>query len=74
MVLLEKISRIVCASHQYIEKYGSQHPHDLQNHNILLYQMRDKLYNQWEFKDAENVLHKVLKGNRIANDSELVQM
>ena len=47
---LAKLDRVLCASPSYLATFGMpQHPNDLQQHNCLLYQLNNRLYDLWEF-------------------------
>lgn len=70
---LGKNQRIVCASPQYVERYGKpQTPSDLAKHNCLLIRFGPHLDNQWHFRINGKDVHMPVTGNRIANDGGMV--
>jgi DNA-binding transcriptional LysR family regulator len=65
--------RVVCASPEYINRYGKPRvPSDLENHNCLLMRFGAQLDNVWHFHEDDKGLQVLVKGNRIANDGRLV--
>ena len=66
--------RIVCASPEYIEQYGSpQTPAQLINHNCLVMRFGMNLDNNWQFWHKGKREQVSVNGNRIANDGRLVR-
>ncbi|MGR5066695.1 LysR family transcriptional regulator [Photobacterium sp. DNB22_13_2] len=66
--------RVLCASPDYLSKYGyPDSPDELAAHNCLCFALGESLYNRWRFFNhgQEQVL--VVKGNRYANDGEAVR-
>ncbi|MGR5144792.1 LysR family transcriptional regulator [Photobacterium sp. DNB23_23_1] len=66
--------RILCASPDYLSKYGyPDSPNELVKHNCLCFALGESLYNRWRFfhQGQEQIL--VVKGNRYANDGEAVR-
>ncbi|GAA3936401.1 LysR family transcriptional regulator [Litoribacillus peritrichatus] len=75
---LAKVERIICASPQYVKTYGAPNePDELKNHNCLIYQLSNRLYDHWEFSSNKNQAlgqYKVrVTSNRTSNDSDLVR-
>ncbi|MGR5252981.1 LysR family transcriptional regulator [Vibrio astriarenae] len=68
------VPRLLCASHEYLEKNGTPSTLDeLKQHNGLFYQLQDIVQDEWRF-DHHGESHKVkLKGNRASNDGDLVR-
>lgn len=68
------VPRVLCASHGYLDKYGTpKHPHDLQSHNGLFYQLYDITHDVWEFSHREEKYKIRMNGNRASNDGDLVR-
>lgn len=67
------VPRLICASPAYLaQSTPIREPADLVQHNGLLYQVRDIVYDRWEvMKDGTRYPVK-LTSNRIANDAEIV--
>lgn len=56
--------RIICASPQYLERYGTpQVPDDLAHHNCLSLNARKTTLNQWQFKDLSGQREIRVHGN-----------
>lgn len=70
---LGRYQRVVCASPDYIRKFGTPStPQDLSKHNCLLMRFGTDLDNHWHFK-VNNEDHQIIvTGNRTANDGRLV--
>ncbi|WP_119968606.1 LysR family transcriptional regulator [Shewanella japonica] len=68
------IPRVVCAAPEYLKKQGKpQHPHELKNHNALLYQLREVVQDEWTFTQQQDTIKTKLVGNRSSNDGDLVR-
>ena len=66
--------RVLCASPKYIQKYGNlSHPDDLNNHNCLLFMLEDRVFDSWVFNSDNEKITINVKGDRIANDSDIVR-
>lgn len=66
--------RTLCASPTYIEKHGEpNHPDELNNHNCLLFQIGDSVFNTWEFSQDKKVFSIRVNGDRVANDADVVR-
>jgi len=65
---------VLCATPEYLQKYGTpEHPHDLNKHNGLFYQMHDIVYDVWQFHQQQESFKVKMSSNRIANDAEVVR-
>ena len=68
------VPRVLCASPDYLNRYGTpQHPNDLTEHNGLLYQLHDVLYDVWDFEHKGSRLRVKMKSDRSSNDADLVR-
>ncbi len=68
------VPRITCAAPDYLNKHGiPQHPNNLINHNGLLYQLGDIIYDVWEFCHLQENIKVKMQSNRASNDAELVR-
>lgn len=68
------VPRILCASQEYLDKYGTpKHPHDLPSHNSLLYQLNDVVFDVWRFRQGNNEFKIKMYSNRAANDGDIVR-
>lgn len=68
------VPRLICATNEYLEKFGlPKHPNDLTNHNGLLYQLHDIIYDVWDFSYQGESIKVKMKSNRASNDAELVR-
>lgn len=66
--------RLVCAAPCYLEKHGiPKHPDDLQFHNCLLMRFGIEVDREWRFMVDGQETTKLVQGNRIANEGELVR-
>lgn len=65
---------VLCAAPNYLEQYGTpKHPDDLVNHNGLFYQLYDIIHDTWTFTRNGASYKAKMKGNRAANDGDLVR-
>lgn len=76
---LATIDIVLCASPSYLASFGTpEAPGDLPQHNCLLYQNNNRIYDVWEFTASEqagNEKHKIrVSGNRCANDADVVRL
>ncbi|WP_108649906.1 LysR family transcriptional regulator [Dongshaea marina] len=70
---ISSIERVVCASPEYIARYGApEYPEELEAHNALLYQLGSRTHDQWKFRDNEGHYKIKVVGNRVSNDGEVV--
>ena len=68
------VPSLLVASPSYISSHGAPEKfEDLQTHNGLFYQLHDKVYNEWEFFHKGTPLKIKMRGNRTANDGEIVK-
>lgn len=68
------VPRVLCASPGYLDTHGiPDHPHELPAHNGLLYQLHDVIHDVWKFKSDGTEYKVKMKGNRAANDGDLVR-
>lgn len=68
------VPRLLVASPDYIKRFGSpQSVDDLRACNGLFYQLHDKVYSEWELFYQNTSVKVKMKGNRIANDGDLVR-
>ena len=68
------VPSLLVASPSYISSHGAPEKfEDLQAHNGLFYQLHDKVYNEWEFFHKGTPLKIKMRGNRTANDGEIVK-
>lgn len=71
--LIAKIDRVVCASPAYLAEYGEPiHPHELSQHNCLLYRFGERVYDTWPFADNIGKYDVKVAGNRLSNDADVV--
>lgn len=66
--------RLVCASPDYLARHGApQHPEDLAGHNCLLMRFGETIDQEWPFMIDGKRRTFFVRGNRLANDGELVR-
>lgn len=66
--------RLVCASPDYLERYGApDHPEDLAKHNCLLMRFGENIDQEWPFVIEGKRRLIFVRGNRQANDGGLVR-
>ena len=71
---LGRSRRIVCASPEYLRKFGTpKHPDDLASHNCILMRLGNAIDNVWKFSIDGREHRTRVQGNRIANDGDLVR-
>ncbi|WP_028771388.1 LysR family transcriptional regulator [Shewanella waksmanii] len=71
---IANVPRVLCATPQYLTDYGTpHHPDELLNHNGLLYQLYDVLYNEWQFTQGEQKFLIKMPADRASNDGDLVR-
>lgn len=65
--------RVLCASPDYLVRNGTPvTPADLSNHNCLRYRLSDEYYEQWRFEKDGQTLSVAVRGNRLADDGEVI--
>lgn len=68
------VPALLCAAPAYLQQHGTpQHPHELPAHNGLFYQLHDLIYDDWVFTNQQTSYRIRMKGNRAANDGDLVR-
>ena len=68
------VPKVLCASKAYLAEHGTpSKPHDLLEHNALIYQLHDVLHDQWQFDHGEKSVKVKVKGNRASDDGDLVR-
>ena len=66
--------RILCASPDYIQRFGKpQSPRDLTQHNCLCFLLGDEVHARWRFWKVGQEDSVKVKGNRVADDGEAVR-
>lgn len=76
---LATIDVLLCASPGYLATFGTpEEPRDLLQHNCLLYQINNRIYDLWEFASSEQGGKENYKirvtGNRCSNDADVVRL
>ncbi len=67
--------RLVCASPVYLHENGvPQHPDDLAHHNCIVMRFGTQTFQDWSFEVEGKRKTCRVKGNRIANDGDLLLM
>lgn len=63
--------RIICASPQYLDRYGiPETPNDLAHHNCLSLNAQKTTLNQWRFRDASGLREMRVRGNFAVNSGQ----
>lgn len=75
---LAAFERILCASPRYLSSFGvPSHPEDLKQHNCLIYQLKNRLFDIWSFESkviGKNDSFKIkVSSNRSCNDGDVVR-
>lgn len=67
-------SRVLCASPEYVQAFGSpKSPVELEEHNCLCFILGEEVHGRWRFwQNGQEVSVKV-RGNRVADDGEAVR-
>ncbi len=77
---LADIDRVVCASPDYLAKFGTpQEPNDLLNHHCLLFHLNSRVDDLWEFfsigqSTSKESIKVRVPSNRTSNDSDAVRL
>ena len=67
------IDRVICASPDYLEKFGTpESPYDLKHHNCLRYRLDNRVYDEWELNDLKGSYKVKVQSNRLCNDADIV--
>ncbi|OMH30308.1 LysR family transcriptional regulator [Motiliproteus sp. MSK22-1] len=68
------VDRVICASPDYLEKFGKPtHPNDLKHHNCLRYRLDNQVYDEWELNNSDGTYKVKVKSNRLCNDADIVR-
>lgn len=71
---IASVNRITCASPAYLAAFGEpQHPQDLKEHVCLLYRANGRLFNQWEYRQADKRYKVKVSSNRACDDTDIVR-
>ena len=75
---LAAFERILCASPKYLSSFGvPSHPEDLKQHNCLIYQLKNRIFDIWSFESKETGKKENFKikvnSNRSCNDGDVVR-
>jgi len=72
--LLESNRRVLCASPDYLARYGTPaSPHDLTTHNCLCFMLDETVNDRWRFRKGDEEIEVTVRGDRVADDSEIVR-
>lgn len=64
--------RLLAASPDYIARRGApRHPHDLKDHDLILYSLADN-WNEFHFRKADEAVKVDVDGGIVANDGQLI--
>lgn len=68
------VPALLCATREYLAAHGTPaHPQQLASHNGLFYQLHDTTYDVWKFTRQGRDYKIKMRGNRAANDGDLVR-
>lgn len=68
------VDRMAFASPDYLAQFGEpKHPEDLRNHNCLLYQLGNRVYDTWVFSKGGERFKVQVQGNRETNDADIAR-
>ncbi len=66
--------RVLVASPRYIERHGAvRHPEELAEHNCLCYVLGEQVHQRWRFWSEGQALDVEVRGDRQADDGEVVR-
>lgn len=72
--LLEDNRRVLCASPAYLARHGvPASPHDLTGHNCLCFMLDETVNDRWRFRKGPEEIEVTVRGDRLADDSEVVK-
>lgn len=67
-------ARIVCAAPDYLARCGTPaKPDDLASHNCILMRFGAQIDQSWPFRQSGKIIRLTVRGDRIANDGDLVR-
>jgi DNA-binding transcriptional LysR family regulator len=66
--------RVLVAAPDYLARHGTpQTPADLQQHNCLLFYLKQGLFNQWRFEDGKRSIEIKVQGDRMSDDAAVAR-
>ncbi|PWB29567.1 LysR family transcriptional regulator [Pseudomonas sp. SDI] len=66
--------RVLCASPAYLARCGTPRSvEELNRHNCLLYQLGNRVHDQWRFGEGEQQLSVQVRGDRFCDDADVVR-
>jgi DNA-binding transcriptional LysR family regulator len=72
--LLEHNHRVLCAAPAYLARHGAPaSPRDLAAHNCLCFMVDETVNNRWRFRKGDETIEVTVRGDRVADDSEIVR-
>lgn len=72
--LCRQNDRVLCASPDYIARFGVPgSPEELAQHNCLCFMLADATHSRWHFQSTSGQITVQVKGDRVADDGELVR-
>ncbi|HCD13077.1 MAG TPA: LysR family transcriptional regulator [Shewanella sp.] len=72
--LCRQNDRVLCASPDYIARFGAPgSPEELAQHNCLCFMLADATHSRWHFQSTSGQITVQVKGDRVADDGELVR-
>jgi DNA-binding transcriptional LysR family regulator len=72
--LLESNRRVLCASPAYLARHGTPAaPHDLAMHNCPCFMLDETVNDRWRFRKGDEEIEVTVRGDRVADDSEIVR-
>ena len=71
---IAQMERIVCTSPGYIQQLGEPTtPQELKHHNCLLYRLRSRVFDSWEFVGPNENYKIKVSGDRDSDDADIVR-
>jgi DNA-binding transcriptional LysR family regulator len=65
---------VLCASPAYLARHGTPAtPHDLSAHNCLCFMLDETVNDRWRFRKGDEEIEVTVRGDRVADDSEIVR-
>ena len=72
--LLEDNRRVLCAAPAYLARHGvPASPRELAAHNCLCFMVDETVNNRWRFRKGDETIEVTVRGDRVADDSEIVR-